>query len=66
MSSLFTQREVLYIINKYAYHVLIEVYVAVFGVLIPFAFIVRMEAVDSSETMINTYQTIVRRTKKQL
>lgn len=41
--------------KKFAYHVVIEVYVAVFGVLILFTFILKMEAVDSSENMINTY-----------
>jgi len=55
MSSWRKQGKFLFIINKFVYHVVIEVYVAVFGVLILFTFILKMEAVDSSETMINTY-----------
>jgi len=55
MSSWRKQGKFLFIINKFVYHVVIEIYVAVFGVLILFTFILKMEAVDSSETMINTY-----------
>jgi hypothetical protein len=55
MSSWLTQEEFVFIINKFVCHVIIEVYVAVFGVLILFTFILKIEAVDSSETMSNTY-----------
>jgi len=55
MSSWLTQGEFVFIINKFVYHVIIEVYVAVFGVLILFTFILKMEEVDSSETMSNSY-----------
>jgi len=56
---------ILFVINKFAYHFVVEVYVAVFGVLILFSFTLKMEAVDSPEIMINTYKTIVRSGKNQ-
>jgi hypothetical protein len=49
MSSWRTQGEFLFIINKLAYHFVIEIYVAVLGVLILFTFTLKTEAVASSK-----------------
>jgi hypothetical protein len=43
-----------FIIKTFANYVLNEIYVAVFEVLKPFTFILKMEAVGSSETMVTT------------